>query len=452
MTGEFERGMASASRVTRLKSRHIVAATLGNALEFYDFLTYAFFAIQIGHAFFPTQSIYGSLMLSLAIFGAGFVTRPIGALVIGAYADRVGRRPAMILSFTLIGSSILAMALIPPYAVIGLAAPTLAVAARMLQGFSLGGEVGANTAFLLEAVPQSKRGLTVSWQRASQLMAGIGGGTVGIVLTWVLSHGALETYGWRIAFLLGAAAVPFGLWLRRSLPETLHGLEGDVVVPAIEPSRLHLVRQSWRIILLGLMVVAGGTIGAYSFSYIVTYAQGTLHMPAAAGFAAETSASMVGIFAVLCGGWLSDRVGRWRVNVWGNLAFLVLIYPVFHWVVAARSELTLIAGTTVLSAAFSFPIGSFFATLAESLPKSIRSSGFGSVYAVSIAVFGGTTQLMVTWLIHVTGSAMAPAWYMLAAAAVAQVALMLIPESAPARIAARRGAEVAAAVSAEPRY
>lgn len=452
VTGEFDPGIGSASGVTRLEGRHIAAATLGNALEFYDFLTYAFFAIQIGHAFFPTQSIYGSLMLSLAIFGAGFVTRPIGAIVIGAYSDRVGRRPAMILSFTLIGSSILAMALIPPYAVIGLAAPVLAAVARLLQGFSLGGEVGANAAFLLEAAPQNKRGLTVSWQRASQLMAAIAGGVVGIVLSWVLSPDALEIYGWRIAFLLGAAAVPFGLWLRRSLPETLHGLGGDGVVPAIEPSRLHLLRRSWRIMLLGLVMIAGATIGAYSFSYIVTYAQGTLHMRAAAGFAAETSASMMGIVAVLCGGWLSDRVGRWRVNVWGNLTFLALIYPVFHWVVAARSEFTLIAGTTLLSAAFSFPIGSFFATLAESLPKSIRSSGFGSVYAVSIAVFGGTTQLMVTWLIHVTGSALAPGWYVLAAAAVTQVALILTPESAPVRIAARGGTDAAAAVPAEPGY
>src|SRR5476651_860726 len=154
-----------------LKRRHVAAATIGNALEFYDFLTYAFFSIQIGHAFFPAQSAYGSLMLSLATFGAGFVTRPIGALVIGAYADRVGRRPAMMLCFILIGCSIVAMALIPTYATIGVAAPILAVVARMAQGFSLGGEIGSNSAYLMEIAPTEKRGQIIAWQGASQSLA-----------------------------------------------------------------------------------------------------------------------------------------------------------------------------------------------------------------------------------------------------------------------------------------
>src|SRR5205809_4243297 len=170
---------ASELPLPALKSRHVAAATIGNALEFYDFLTYAYFSIQIGHAFFPAQGAYASLMLSLATFGAGFVTRPIGAWVIGAYSDRVGRRPAMMLCFVLIGLSIVAMALIPPYAVIGIAAPILAVIARMVQGFSLGGEVGSNTAYLLEIAPEDKRGLVVSWQGASQMIAWMVGGCVG---------------------------------------------------------------------------------------------------------------------------------------------------------------------------------------------------------------------------------------------------------------------------------
>ena len=169
-----------------LKWQHIAAATIGNALEFYDFLTYAFFSIQIGHAFFPAQSAYGSLMLSLATFGAGFVTRPIGAFVIGNYSDRVGRKPAMMLCFVLIGCAIVGMALTPTYARIGIAAPILAVIARMIQGFSLGGEIGSNTAFLLEAAPVEKRGLIVSWQGASQNLALIAGGLVGVLLTALL--------------------------------------------------------------------------------------------------------------------------------------------------------------------------------------------------------------------------------------------------------------------------
>lgn len=427
-----------------LKRRHVAAATIGNALEFYDFLTYAFFSIQIGHAFFPTQNAYGSLMLSLATFGAGFVTRPIGALVIGAYSDRVGRRPAMMLCFVLIGLSILAMALIPTYATIGIAAPILAVIARMVQGFSLGGEVGSNSAYLMEAAAVNRRGLILSWQGASQGVALIVGGLVGATLTAVLPAQALDAYGWRIAFLLGAVAVPFGLWLRTNLPETLHSAEPGQTPLLAEQSRLSQARSHWRIIVLGLVVLAAGTIGSYIFTYAVTYAQATLHMSARSGFLAEIGINVVSIPAVLLGGWLSDRHGRWPVNVWGNLVFLLMIYPIFAWIVAARSEWVLITAMTALSAVGSLNAGSFYASLAESLPKTIRGSGFGTVYAVSIAAFGGTTQLVVTWLIHVTGSAMAPAWYLIGATAIGQVAYMLIRESAPARLRPAPAAQVAA--------
>ena len=416
-----------------LKRRHVAAATIGNALEFYDFLTYAFFSIQIGHAFFPSQNAYSSLMLSLATFGAGFITRPIGALVIGAYADRAGRRPAMMLCFVMIGVSILGMALIPSYATIGIAAPILAVVARMVQGFSLGGEIGTNTAFLLEAAPLEKRALIVSWQGASQLIALVVGGMVGALLTFMLPPDMLDAYGWRIAFLLGTVAVPFGLWLRTNLPETLHMPEPLAEEPQLQQSRLSQARTHFRVLVLGLVILGSGTIATYITAYIVTYTQDTLHMSARAGFIAETSGNLLSIPAILLGGWLSDRYGRRPVNTWGNFVFLLLIYPVFYWIVATRQPLTLILGMTILSVASSVMWGSFYAGLAESLPKTIRGSGFGTVYSVSIAAFGGTTQLVVTWLIHVTGSAMAPAWYVMSAAIIGQIGLMLMPESAPVR-------------------
>jgi MFS family permease len=426
---------ANVASVTQpvLKRRHIAAATIGNALEYYDFLTYGLFSIQIGHAFFPAQSAYGSLMLSLATFGAGFVTRPIGALVIGAYSDRAGRKPAMMLCFILIGFSILGMALIPTYAAIGIAAPILAVLARMLQGFSLGGEIGSNTAFLLEAAPLDRRGLIVSWQNASQLIALVTGGAVGTLLTFILPPTELDAYGWRIAFLLGSVAVPFGLWLRSHLPETLHVPEPVAAAAPAPKTRLGQVRLHWRVIILGLVVLGTGTIAAYISTYIATYAQATLHMSARIAFLASASANTLGIPAVLLGGWLSDRHGRRSVNTWGNLAYLLLIYPMFAWVVATREPLALILGMTLLSVVFNFIIGSFYAGLAESLPKTIRGTGFSMVYSISIATFGGTTQLVVTWLIHVTGSPMAPAWYAIGAAMIGQIALMLMPESAPAR-------------------
>ena len=441
MTGDDTVGLSQPI----LKRRHVAAATIGNALEFYDFLIYAYFSIQIGHAFFPLQSAYGSLMLSLATFGAGFITRPLGAMVIGAYADRVGRRPAMMLCFVLIGVSIVGMALIPTYAAIGLAAPILAVIARMVQGFSLGGEVGSNTAYLMEAAPANRRGLIVSWQGVSQLMALIAGGSMGVLLTAVMPRDALDAYGWRIAFMVGAVAVPFGLWLRTNLPETLHAPEIRPTTPMVGVSRLTQARLHWRVIVLGLVVLASGTIGSYTFIYTATYAQATLHLPARAGFIAVTGGYILAIPAALLGGYLSDRHGRWPINVWGSLPFLLMIYPVFAWIVEARSEFALITGIIVLTVASNFIWGSFYAGLAESLPKTIRGGGFGTVYAVSIAAFGGTTQLVVTWLIHVTGSAMAPAYYLTGATLLGWIALLLMRESAPTRLRAAPGLVVSLA-------
>src|ERR1700676_4133228 len=188
-----------------LVSRGTLAVTIGNMLEFYDFITYSFFAVQIGHTFFPSGSQFGSLMLSLATFGVGFVTRPSGGIVIGHYSDRAGRRPAMMLSFAMMGSAIIVLALTPSYATIGIAAPVIAILARMVQGFSLGGEVGPTTAYLMEAAPPGRRGLAVSWQPASQEIAATAGALVGVLLSRSMSDAALESYGWRIAFLLCAA-------------------------------------------------------------------------------------------------------------------------------------------------------------------------------------------------------------------------------------------------------
>ena len=428
----------------QLQRRHVAAVIIGNGLEFYDFVTYAFFSIQIGHAFFPSQSAYGSLMLSLATFGAGFVTRPIGAFVIGAYADRAGRRPAMMLCFILMGCAIVGMAVIPSYATIGLAAPILAVIARMTQGFSLGGEIGSNTAYLAEAAPPEKRGLVVSWQSVSQAIAVSCGGLVGVAVTAWLPPASVDAYGWRVAFLIGAITVPFGLWLRSSLPETLHASEADAVpddVPALP--RLAVVHRYRRVFILGLGYLASGTIATYIFTYIATYAQATMHLSARVGFIAETGGYLIGIPIALYSGWLSDRIGRRPVNVYGNLAFLLFIYPTFAWISSSRTVFAFMAGIFLLNALFG--ISAFYTSLIESIPKSVRVTGFGLAYSLAIAAFGGTTQLVVTWLIHVTNNPLAPAWYLTGAAAVGQIAVMLFPESAPIKMAGKVRAPIVTA-------
>ncbi len=426
-----------------LARRAVAAATIGNALEFYDFVTYTFFSIQIGHAFFPGKSAYVSLMLSLATFGAGFVTRPIGGIVIGRYADRVGRRSAMMLSFIMMGVAIVALALIPPYAQIGIAAPILAVAARMVQGFSLGGEVGPTTAYLLEAAPVHRRGLAVSWQGASQGLSAAVGGAVGFGLSNLLAPAALDAYGWRIAFLLGAVTLPFGLWLRRTLPETLHAPEpAPTTRPTPQPAPttstaertgMGLVQDSRRIIVLALVVLAAGTIGTYVFNYMTTFAQHTLHMAPGPALAAGALGNVVGVAGGLFGGWLSDKIGRRPVMIIPAILNLAMLIPIFAWITGSRTVLALTVGTAVISLMGAIGGGAFYTAVAESLPKRIRGATFATVYAFSIAIFGGTTQLVITWLIHVTHSNMAPAWYLFGASAFGLVARWLIVESAPAK-------------------
>jgi MFS family permease len=419
----------------RPSRRQVVAATIGNALEFYDFVTYSLFSIQIGHAFFPSHDAYVGLMLSLATFGAGFLTRPIGALVIGAYSDRVGRRPAMMLSFTLMGASIVTVALIPPYAAIGIAAPILAVAARMAQGFSLGGEVGPTTAYLLESAPLRDRGLIVSWQGASSNIAIAAGGLVGVTLSALLSPADLDGYGWRIAFLLGAATLPFGLWIRRSLPETLHTPEAweTAEAPPMAVARMTLAVRHRRILLLGLVVLGAATMASYTLNYLTTYAQNTLHLSPGVSILVQVPNNLLGVGFLLFGGWLSDRIGRRPVMIWSNLGMILAILPVFFWIVQTRSIASLLVGSTILGIFNSLTGGAFYAALTETLPRRIRGGAFAVVYAVAIAVFGGTTQLTITWLTHVSGDPMAPAWYVLAATIIGQVGLMLIPESAPVK-------------------
>lgn len=428
---------ASTIDVSALKHRHIAGVTIGNALEFYDFLVYAFFSIQIGKALFPADSAYASLMLSLATFGAGFLTRPLGALVIGAYSDRIGRKPAMLFCFAVIGISMVLMAVLPDYETIGLAAPILAVIIRMGQGFSLGGELGSNTAYLLEAAPLEKRGLIVSWQQASQLAAVMAASGVGAVLSLFMAPDMLDAYGWRIAFLLGAVTLPFGLWMRARLPETLHLAEPVAVTVAgpSEASRADLAKKATPLLALAIIILGCGSITNYLQIYMVTYAQNTLGMPASSAFWATMVAALIGIGATLWGGQLSDRFGRRPVNLLGTLALLLAIYPIFYAIIETRSTLVLIIGLALFVSLTNLTGGVFYASLAELLPKSIRGSAFGTVYAVAIAIFGGSTQLIVTWMIHTTGSPYAPAWLVLGVVSIWFAALLAIPESAPKKLA-----------------
>jgi len=409
--------------------RAAFAATIGNMLEFYDFITYAFFAIQIGHAFFPAQSEYGSLMLSLATFGAGFVTRPIGGIVLGIYSDRVGRRPAMLVSFALMGGAILVLALTPSYGSIGMAAPIIAILARMVQGFALGGEVGPTTAYLMEIAPPERRALVVAWQPTSQEIAATAGALVGVILSKTMAPEMLDSIGWRVAFLIGAACLPIGLWMRRSLPETI--VQSEHAERAERTSHLALARRHVRVIAFAVMILASGAISTYVTQYMTTYAQNTLHVAAPLAFTVSLVSNALGIAGALLGGWLADRYGRKPVMIWPQLFTLLATYPAFLWIVHSPGELSLLFGFGVLTLIGSLPFTAFYATFTEALPQSIRGGVFATIYAVAIASFGGTAQLVVTWLLHISGNPLAPAWYLLLAAIVGLFAMSRMPETAP---------------------
>ena len=411
----------------RLPAKQVFAVVTGNALEFYDFVTYAFFAAQIGRTFFPSGTPGTSLLASLATFGAGFLTRPLGALIIGRYADRVGRKPAMLLSFWLMGIAMLGLPLVPSYASIGVAAPLLVIAFRLLQGFALGGEVGPNTAFLMEAAPARHRGFYISLQATSADIAVMIAGLVGLLLSNYLDEAALDAWGWRAALLLGVVIIPFGLVMRRTLDETLHRAPPDPVPVAPGASAFT------RITVVSLALMATATTTNYLLNYMTTYANSTLGMPSKVAFGATVVIGAAGLLFDPLGGWLSDRFGRRRVILVPWLILGLFIFPCFWLLENLRSGPALYIACAVLASSSTLAGTTALVAITESLPRRVRAGGFGLIYALSISVFGGSTQFMAAWLTRLTGNPLVPAWYMIGGLCVGLVALAYLRETAPVK-------------------
>ena len=404
----------------------VAAVGVGNALEFYDFLSFSFFAVQIGHAFFPASQTSHGLLYTLATFGVGFITRPLGGLVLGAYGDRVGRKPAMILSFSLMGVAIFGLALTPGYDQIGIAAPILLVLFRLVQGFALGGEVGPSTAFLMEASPVRRRGLYIGLQMATQDLAVLVAGLVGFALSVMMSPTMLDAWGWRVAFLLGAMIVPFGLAVRRGLPETFHTAHREAATTTRASAHA-------RVVALGILMLGASTIAYYGIEYMNTYAQDTLHMSVKLAFGATIILGLVMVVTdVLCG-MLTDRIGRQPVMIAASACVVLVIAPAFMLLNRFPQPGVIFGVTAILGILSALITGPALISVTESLPRHVRSGLLGALYGVAMSVFGGTTQFVARGLIEISHNPLAPAFYITGAMAVGIVCMLMIGETAPFR-------------------
>jgi MHS family proline/betaine transporter-like MFS transporter len=406
--------------------RLIIGTTIGNTMEFFDLTVYSFFAVLIGKLFFPTQSGQAQLLLSVATFGVGFVTRPVGGIFLGIFADRYGRVAAMKLTFLMMAIGTGLVGVIPTYAQIGVAAPILIVIARLLQGLSAGGEVGASTTLLVEQAPPNKRAYFASWQLASQGGAAALGALIGAWLSHSLSQAALESWGWRIPFIAGILIAPIGFYLRGQLHEDT----SDVPERQVGNPLSHVLKNYPRMVFSAFGIVVGGTASFFIvLFYISTYAIKVLHLPMSSALLSGILGGVIVQVLTPISGWLCDLQGRCLPILQGSrLVQIVLVYPAFVLLQHYPSVSTLLWVVGVLSALHAITNGAVSPLLTTIFPKEVRVTGMSFTYAMAVTIFGGFAQFIVTWLIDVTGNLNSPAWYLIGCGLFALFAAALIKE------------------------
>jgi MFS family permease len=410
----------------RITKKQVTGIVIGNWLEFFDFVVYSIFAVTIGKAFFPATDPNTQILLSLATFGVGFLARPLGSIIIGAYADRAGRKAAMTMTimFMAVGTAIIAFT--PPYAAIGLAAPVLLVIARLLQGFSAGGELGAATSLLIEMAPTGRRGLFGSWQIASQGLAIVTGALIGVALNLLLAPEAMQSWGWRVPFVLGLLIAPIGLYIRNNLEETAE-VTGDATSMDVLKT---LFKDHGLLLLCCIIGVGGGTISNYVLNtYMVTFAIQTLHMPPTLAMLAGLTGGAVLFLGSLLGGYLSDVLGRRQLTLWPRIVMILLTYPLMMYLTQAQTLGSLLGAIAVLSGLLAISAAPGLILMPESFPRSVRAAALSISYAIATTLFGSTAPALASWMIVKTGTPMSLAWFLIIANGIALLAI--IPMRAP---------------------
>jgi MFS transporter, MHS family, proline/betaine transporter len=408
--------MHGAGAATRL----IIASSIGNALEFYEILVYGYFAVIISKVFFPAADEAVSILVTLGTFGISFLARPVGAIFLGGYGDRKGRKASLTLSILLMTIGTGLMTIMPSYASVGLLAPVLVIAARLLQGFSVGGEFASSTAFLVEHRPD-RAGFFASWQWSSQGLAALIATGLGVLLTTSMSAADLQAWGWRIPFAVGLLIGPVGYYIRNRLGETPEFIEAGA---AHAPLRSLFVGQ-WDRLILTIGVVAASTSSQYLLVYMPTYARG-LGLPQSIGFTAAVFAAALQTLVVPFVGVWVDKIGQIRVMIGAAVLFILTSYPAFVLFDGHPSLGVLMAMVCWIGFLKSLFSGALPSLMARIFPVETRVSGMSLSYNISVPIFGGFAPFFAQSLIDLTGSKIAPSYYMIATALLSLVALVVL--------------------------
>ena len=403
----------------------VLRVTSGNFLEQFDFFLFGFYATSIAHAFFPASSDFASLMLTFAVFGAGFLMRPLGAVVLGAYIDEVGRRKGLIVTLSIMASGTVLIAFVPGYAAIGLLAPALVLLGRLLQGFSAGAELGGVSVYLSEMATPGHKGFYTAWQSASQQVAIVLAAALGFALNELLTPEALGAWGWRIPFFVGCMIIPCIFLLRRSLQET-EAFRARAHHPTTREVAASM-RQNWRIVLAGMLLVAMTTATFYLITvYTPTFGRTVLHLSAKDSLVVTLLVAVSNFIWLPVGGALSDRIGRKPLLIAMTVLAILTAYPAMSWLAAAPSFGRMLDVLLWFSFLFGMYNGAMVVALTEVMPVQVRVVGFSLAYSLATALFGGFTPAVSTWLIEATADKAAPAYWISIAALCGLVATLAL--------------------------